>query len=121
MCLWPAADLVDELVLVPGLHRSRTVLSDGGHKAKDIDGGVPLQHGLQADINGNQHPSAADASTAVDNGRTSGVSHLDVHEEVGDSLSGLGHPTDWPGGVVEVADRTDLDGLQRKCTLNVLH
>ena len=111
VCVYLAAYLVDELVLISGLHRSRTVLSDGGHKAKDVNGGVPLQDGLQPNINGNEDPSAADASTAVDHGRTSGVSHFDIHEEVSDGLSALGHATDRPGGEVEVADRTDLNSL----------
>ena len=104
---------MDELVLVPGLHSSRTVLSDGGHKAKDVNGGVSLQDSLQTNINGNQHTRAANASTAVDHSRTSGVRHLDLHEEVGDCLCALRHSTDRPGGEVEVAHRAGLNSLYK--------
>ena len=100
-----------ELVLVSGLHCSRTVLSNGGHKAEDINGSVPLQDSLQPNIDGNQHTRAPNASTAVDHSRAIGVGHLDVHEEVSDCLSALGHATDRPGGVVEVADRAHLNRL----------
>ena len=73
--------LVDEAVLLSGLHGAGPVLPERAHGAEDVHLGLALEEALQANISGQQHSSPANARRAVHHHRPLAVSHLDLPEE----------------------------------------
>ncbi len=68
--------LVDESVLVPGLHHSVPVLPQCGHNAKDINPGLSLQDTLEANVTCNEDSSSSYTSRAVHHSWSIAISKL---------------------------------------------
>ena len=78
--------LVDEAVLLSGLHGAGPVLPERAHGAEDVHLGLALEEALQANISGQQHSSPANARRAVHHHWPLAVSHLDLPERERESV-----------------------------------